>query len=96
MGQSLTSMIEEINSASAKLSTNSSASGTKADDPLSQIVRVLNQHLSQLQAIDAGAAALQGRVSVAQTEARSLGQSQSFNGSSRAVDDFGRSYLGRG
>ncbi|MCJ1299039.1 FG-nucleoporin nsp1 [Hypocenomyce scalaris] len=91
MGKDLTSMIEEINDASSSLSKNS-----KADDPLSQIVRILNSHLSQLQQIDHGAAALQAKVAAAQKASKSLGSSNGFNGlGTDAADDFYRSYMGR-
>lgn len=96
MGHSLTAMIEEINDASAKLSSANPAA-SRADDPLAQIVRVLNGHLTQLQTIDLGAAALQAKVAAAQREARTLGQSQGLGGGRNAfVENFGRSYLGRG
>ncbi|KAI9876875.1 MAG: FG-nucleoporin nsp1 [Pleopsidium flavum] len=91
MGKDLTSMIEEINGASSMISKNS-----RADDPISQIVRVLNSHLSQLQMIDQGAAALQAKVTAAQKAGQGLGSS---NGLKRlgndAADDFYRSYMGR-
>nr|POE69070.1 nucleoporin nsp1 [Quercus suber] len=79
MSHSLTDMIDEINRASTQLSSNnptSKSSASRGDDPLTQIVRVLNGHLAQLQTIDAGAATLQGKVTAAQHDARSLGQSQ--------------------
>ena len=63
---------------------------------LSQIVRVLNGHLSQLQQIDQGAAALQAKVSAAQKASRSMGATNGMNGlGSDAADDFYRSYMGR-
>jgi nuclear pore complex protein Nup62 len=94
MSHNLIDMISEVNSASAKLN---SATQPKngGEDPLSDIVRTLNQHLQQLQAIDQGASQLQGKVQAAQREARSLGQSQTLNGDNQWVNDFGRSYLGR-
>jgi nuclear pore complex protein Nup62 len=96
MGHNLTSMIEEINVASGKLSSNGSASnaGQRPDDPLAQIVRVLNGHLQQLQAIDAGAADLGRKVEQAQREARSLERGQGIRDQGW-VEGFGRSYLGR-
>ena len=94
MQHSLTDMIEEINSASSKLNTNNSSSAARQDDPLAQIVRVLNGHLTQLQTIDEGAAALQSKVEQAQVEARQLGQSRGVDGGGW-VEGFGRSYLGR-
>ncbi|SLM36815.1 nucleoporin nsp1 [Lasallia pustulata] len=91
MGKDLASMIEEINDISTSLSKN-----TKADDPLSQIVRILNSHLSQLQQIDQGAAALQAKISAAQKSSKGIGSSNGFNGlGSSAADDFYRSYMGR-
>ena len=93
MSHSLTSMIEEINAASSKLNS-SNQQQTKQDDPLAQIVRVLNGHLSQLQQIDQGAAALQKRVETAQKEARVLEGSRGIGGGGW-VEDFGRSYGGR-
>lgn len=95
MQHSLTDMIEEINSSSSKL-TSGTAAQAKQDDPLAEIVRVLNQHLTQLQTIDAGANALQGKVAAAQRETKSLGQQQGLNGGrDEWIDGFGRSYLGR-
>lgn len=95
MSHSLTDMIEEINAATSKLSTNSNRGNAGgADDPLSQIVRILNGHLSQLQTIDAGASELKEKVEVAQKDQRVLSQSQGVNGGGW-LEDFGRSYLGR-
>lgn len=92
MSHDLTSMIEEINLASTNLSkSNKSATDS---DPLSQIVRVLNSHLSQLQQIDTGAAALQQKVTLAQKEARSLGRGSGL-GEDGGVDGFMRSLNGR-
>ena len=115
MQHSLTSMIDEVNASSAQLSSSttttagghpsSSSQQHKPDDPLAEIVRVLNGHLAQLQAIDAGAAGLQGRVGAAQKEARGLlGGSSSGGavgggggmGEAAWVEGFGRSFLGRG
>ncbi|MCJ1343505.1 FG-nucleoporin nsp1 [Peltigera leucophlebia] len=91
MGKDLSTMIIEINHASSDLSKNS-----KADDPLSQVVRVLNNHLTQLQQIDQGAAALQAKVTAAQKAGNSTGPSNGFSGpTSEAVDGFYRSYMGR-
>ncbi|OAL74312.1 nucleoporin Nsp1 [Trichophyton violaceum] len=96
MGQDLTSMIEEVNTASATLSKTS-----KADEPISQIVRILNSHLSQLQLIDQGTAALRAKI----TASQKLGNSMSAfkngtprgagSGSGGAAEDFYRSYMGR-
>ncbi|KAK5121147.1 hypothetical protein LTR85_005631 [Meristemomyces frigidus] len=99
MSHSLTDMIEEINSASTKLAPATAATNQQArsaEDPLTEIVRVLNSHLAQLQTIDGGATELQAKVAAAQREARTLGAGQGVNGEAgRWVDDFGRSYLGR-
>lgn len=66
---------------------------------ITQIVRILNSHLSQLQAIDQGTVALQAKVHAAQRTSQGLGF-PAINGSngapgSGAVDDFYRSYMGR-
>jgi len=90
MGKDLTKMIEEINDASATLSKNN-----KRDDPLSQIVRVLNGHLSQLQWIDQNATALQAKVAEAQKAGQSLSASGHGGLENDAADDFYRSYMGR-
>ena len=59
-------------------------------------MRVLNSHLSQLQMIDQGAAALQLKVAAAQKAGQGLGSSNGFKGlGSDAADDFYRSYMGR-
>jgi nuclear pore complex protein Nup62 len=60
---------------------------------LSQIVRVLNGHLSQLQWIDSNAAALQAKVAAAQ---KVSGNMSSHYGApeSDAADSFYRSYMG--
>ncbi|ELR06292.1 FG-nucleoporin nsp1 [Pseudogymnoascus destructans] len=90
MGKDLTSMIQEINTASSSLSK-----AGKPDDPLQQIVKVLNGHLSQLQWIDQNAAALQAKVAAAQKEGRSLGASIHGDNESEASHEMLRSYLGR-
>ncbi|KFY93682.1 hypothetical protein V500_03589 [Pseudogymnoascus sp. VKM F-4518 (FW-2643)] len=90
MGKDLTSMIQEINAASSSLSK-----AGKPDDPLQQIVKVLNGHLSQLQWIDQNAAALQAKVAAAQKESRSLGASIHGDNESEASHEMLRSYLGR-
>ncbi|KAJ9242143.1 hypothetical protein DTO169E5_3364 [Paecilomyces variotii] len=101
MGKDLTSMIEEVNGATATLSKTN-----KADEPISQIVRILNSHLSQLQMIDQGTAELQAKVSAAQKAGQTLGSrlsmggyggygSSSIGGGSSAAEDFYRSYMGR-
>lgn len=105
-------MIEEINDASSAVSKNSKAddpvsvswnivvvldlTSLTARVQISQIVRVLNSHLSQLQMIDQGAAALQSKVAAAQKAGQGLGSSNGFKRlGSDAADDFYRSYMGR-
>ncbi|KAL8723184.1 MAG: hypothetical protein Q9225_000450 [Loekoesia sp. 1 TL-2023] len=91
MGKDLGSMVEEINDASSNLNKN-----TKPEDPLSQVVRVLNSHLTQLQQIDQGAAALQLKVAAAQKASQILNPANGLNGpSSEAADNFYRSFMGR-
>ena len=87
-------MIEHINAASTNLSANQQGSAQRQDDPLAQIVRVLNGHLQQLQTIDSGAADLSRKVEQAQREARVLGQGQGVRDGGW-IEGFGRSYLGR-
>ncbi|OAP58955.1 hypothetical protein AYL99_06252 [Fonsecaea erecta] len=69
---------------------------------ITQIVKILNSHLIQLQAIDQGTQALQEKVAVAQKSASQLGYLGGFRSSttdgsnnSAAVHDFYRSYMGR-
>lgn len=88
MGKDLTKMIKDINDMSAGL-----GKGSKPDDPLTNIVRVLNGHLVQLQWIDSHAAALQTQVTAAQKASGSMGASSGF-GESNAADSFYRSYRG--
>ncbi|KAL3468397.1 Nsp1-like C-terminal region-domain-containing protein [Aspergillus heterothallicus] len=96
MGKDLSSMVEEVNSASATLSKTN-----KADEPISQIVRILNSHLSQLQTIDQGTTELQTKVAAAQKAGQTMssrfghGYSMSGSGNGNAADDFYRSYMGR-
>lgn len=62
---------------------------------LEQVVRILNQHLQQLQMIDVGAEALHQRVQAAQAEQRSAysrSGARGLNGSS-AADDFYKSFM---
>lgn len=108
MERDLGSMVEEVNAANTSLSKNGNA-----DEPvryifsscmlrltelqITQIVKILNSHLMQLQAIDQGTVALQEKVAAAQKSASSLGY---LNGSAHgnngaAVQDFYRSYMGR-
>jgi nuclear pore complex protein Nup62 len=58
---------------------------------LSQIVRVLNGHLSQLQWIDTNAAALQAKVQAAQKASNNMGAGVSMQ-ESDAAESFYRSY----
>lgn len=88
MGKDLGKMIKEINDISGTISK-----GSKPDDPLAQIVRVLNGHLSQLQWIDANASALQAKVSSAQKAGNNSGGHGGDDGD--ATDSFYRSYMGR-
>lgn len=91
MGKDLTSMIEEINDTSSSLNKNS-----KPEDPLSQVVKVLNSHLTQLQLIDQGTAALQAKVEAAQKATPGFGSSTGYKGpTSDAADSFYKSYMGR-
>ncbi|KAI9855490.1 MAG: FG-nucleoporin nsp1 [Vezdaea acicularis] len=90
MGTDLTTMIDEINIASSSLSKNN-----KTDDSLSQIVRVLNSHLSSLQWIDQNTSALHAKVTAAQASSQNMG-SNGFGGlGSDAADEFMKSYMGR-
>lgn len=109
MGRDLQSMIEEVNAANAGLGKSSKVdepvcvlysipSTLQLTCPqITQIVKILNAHLSQLQAIDQGTAALQAKVSAAQKAASGMNYlNASMNGDNRgAVDDFYRSYMGR-
>ncbi|KAI0018359.1 Nsp1-like C-terminal region-domain-containing protein [Xylariomycetidae sp. FL0641] len=88
MGRDLTKMIKDINEISGTVSK-----GSKPDDPLSQIVRVLNGHLTQLQWIDTNAAALQAKVTAAQKASSTIGNQ--YGGPEDNVDSFYRSYMGR-
>lgn len=103
-------MIEEINDASSALNKNTKPDDPvgyssklelrrwRANDrsQLAQVVRVLNSHLTQLQQIDQGAAALQLKVSAAQKASQTLSPTNGLNGpSSDAADSFYRSFMGR-
>ena len=61
---------------------------------LTQIVRVLNGHLSQLQWIDTNAATLQAKVAAAQKASNNIGNQQG-GPESEAAESFYRSYMGR-
>ena len=58
-------------------------------------MRVLNGHLTQLQQIDQGTAALQAKIDAAQKQSRTLGGLNGYGGGNEAVDDFYKSYMGR-
>ncbi|RMZ89139.1 hypothetical protein DV736_g3635, partial [Chaetothyriales sp. CBS 134916] len=91
MSRDLETMVEEVNAANASLHKNG-----KADEPITQIVRILNTHLSQLQVIDQGTAALQKKMADSQKAAHGLAYLPGANSEARAaVDDFYRSYIGR-
>lgn len=89
MSKDMTKMIKEINDISGTLNKTG-----KTDDPLSQIVRVLNSHLSQLQWIDTNAAALQAKVAAAKKAEGGLG-GQYGSTESDAAASFYRSFAGR-
>merc|ERR1712000_661947 len=84
----LSKMVKEINDPSGTLSK-----GAKPEDPLSQIVRVLNGHLTQLQWIDQNASSLQAKVEAAQKSNSNLGNH--YGGENGAAESFYRSYMGR-
>lgn len=90
MGKDLAKMIKEINDMTGTLSK-----GSKPDDPLSQIVRVLNGHLHQLQWIDQNAADLQAKVAAAQKATSGMGAHHGVN-ESDAAQSFYRSYRAGG
>lgn len=68
---------------------------------ISQIVRILNSHLSQLQVIDQGTSELQSKVSAAQKAGQSISSRLGYGynspgmGGGNAASDFYRSYMGR-
>ncbi|KKF93909.1 Nucleoporin nsp1 [Ceratocystis platani] len=82
-------MVDEINEISSTLSKSS-----RPEDPVSQIVRVLNGHLSQLQWIDTNAAALQAKIAATQKAGGNLG-SQYGMSDNDAAESFYRSYMPR-
>lgn len=108
MSRDLQSMVEEINAVNGELGKTN-----KADEPvccsfhllnllliktqITQIVKILNSHLSQLQSIDQGTTVLQAKVTAAQKAASGMNYlNGSISGDNRgAVDDFYRSYMGR-
>jgi nuclear pore complex protein Nup62 len=112
MSRDLETMIEEVNGANASLNKNSKpdepviihfrpririSTSLTLVMQITQIVRILNSHLTQLQAIDQGTVALQEKVSKAQKNAQNLGylNSGSHGTGGGAVEDFYRSYMGR-
>lgn len=105
----LSKMVKEINDISGTLSKGTKAEDpvsfavnpitkeqvyTNALMQLSQIVRVLNSHLTQLQWIDANSSALQAKVTAAQKSSSNLG-SHYGSGESDVAESFYRSYMGR-
>lgn len=110
MGRDLSKMIKEINDISGTLSKGNkpddpvgppaslvlacASSLLTNPNQLSQIVRVLNGHLSQLQWIDTNAAALTAKVNAAQKTSAAVGNQ--YGGQDHdAADSFYRSYMGR-
>lgn len=104
----LTKMVKEINDISGTLNKGAKPEDpvsflppwprvskvTDQTTQLSQIVRVLNGHLTQLQWIDANASALQTKVTAAQKSSSNLGSH--YGGSDNdAAESFYRSYMGR-
>ncbi|PHH62028.1 hypothetical protein CDD81_7652 [Ophiocordyceps australis] len=85
----LSKMVKEINDISGTLSK-----GVKAEDPLSQIVRVLNGHLTQLQWIDTNTAALTAKVAAAHKTASAFNHNHAGIDND-AAESFYRSYMGR-
>lgn len=107
MNHELKETIEEINGVSATLSKTKTddpvsffalcgLSGWLTSIlQLSQVVKVLNQHLQQLTQIDAGAAQLKAKIEVAQRDGQRIG-SNGFHGvGSDSTEDFYRSYMRR-
>ena len=108
MGKDLSKMIKEINDMSGALGKGSKADDPVCSVSLSlvtinmeltlprqltQIVRVLNGHLSQLQWIDTNAAALQAKVAAAQKAGGNMGTNVSST-ETDAAESFYRSYRG--
>lgn len=103
-------VIDEVNAASAMIGKSSGPDDQVCSDScnchqgdvltteqLSNIVRVLNSHLQQLQDIDVGARELQEKVDAAKKERAGLGTSSNgWQGiGTDAADDFYKSYMGR-
>ena len=112
MEKDLGSMVEEVNAANASLSRNGKGDEPVSTRcPISrpvlrlttlqitQIVKILNSHLIQLQAIDQGTQALQEKIVTAQKSASQVGYlngGSSLSGNNNgAVQDFYRSFMGR-
>lgn len=102
----LSKMVKEINDISGTLSKGAKPEDPVSIVPtstlntanpvlqLSQIVRVLNGHLTQLQWIDANASSLQAKVAAAQKSSSNLGSH--YAGSDNDMSEsFYRSYMGR-
>ena len=79
--------------------TSSDLTAANSCEQITEIVKTLNSHLSQLQEIDRGTSALQAKVDAAQKTADQLNFTNGFgsgNGDNQgAVNDFYRSYMGR-
>lgn len=104
----LSKMVKEINDISGTLSKGTKAedpvsltqknsridSMLTRNSQLSQIVRTLNGHLTQLQWIDSNATTLQSKVVAAQKASSNLG-SHYGTSESDAAESFYRSYMGR-
>lgn len=90
MGKNLAGMIDAINDASNTLTKTGNA-----DDPLSSIVRVLNNHLTTLQWIDENAEALKSKVANAQSIGQSIGSNSYVGSGSISADHFYRSMTGQ-
>jgi nuclear pore complex protein Nup62 len=106
-GRDLSQMVKEINDISGTLSKGNKAEDPVSCFPLgrhkamltswlqlSQIVRVLNGHLSQLQWIDENSSALQAKVAAAQKANNNLGSQYGLS-ENDAAESFYRSYMGR-
>jgi nuclear pore complex protein Nup62 len=107
LNKDLTEMIEEINNTSQTLSKTGKPDDPVSGTPgiltlrlltqfmqLTKVVRVLNSQLSQLQAIDTGAAQLQEKINKTQKESQRMGGS-GWNGlGTDPSDDFARSFRG--
>lgn len=65
-------------------------------EKISQIVRILNSHLSQLQLIDQGTTELQGKVSSAQKAGQTLSSRFGHGFSSSGIGGVGAGSVGAG